>query len=159
MGLGLALQEWRADAWTCGFAAGFVSIFLLVGGGMVLGNPDAVAVALRGRLGNLYGFLWIVLATGLPLLAIAGKMLASGRSTDRAAVPLLLYLAASGIATWGIVCGNMIALRAAGLLLLAGGAGLWAAILPACLQSLFAPRRAVSPDGSVLAPASSGNIP
>jgi hypothetical protein len=42
---------------------------------------------------------------------------------------------------WGIARGDAIPVRVAGLLLLAGGAGVLAAIAPPCMRAILAPGR------------------
>lgn len=140
---GVAARGVRLDAWNHGYAAGFIGLFLLLGVGLLVGEMKAATAAWEpARI--LYGYLWIVLATGLPLWCIAGKGLgAMGGGAVRApGFSILLYVAAVAIGAWGIGRGDVVAVRVSGLLMIAGGGGILAQIVPPCARAIWgsAPR-------------------
>lgn len=139
---GVAARDVRLDAWNHGYAAGFIGLFLLLGVGLLVGEFDVIPAALWDPMRIVYGYLWIVLATGLPLWCIAGKMLgAPGGGNVRApGFSILLYVAAAVIGAWGIGRGDVAAVRVSGLLMVVGGAGILAAIAPPCARSILATR-------------------
>lgn len=135
---GLPLRAKPAGAWVWGLFAGFLSILLLMGVGLALGLAATRAPVITGRLENLYGFWWIALATGLPLWAAIGRMLNPGAGMRRKVWRfLLIYLVAVAVGGWGILAGDARGVRAGGLLLLFGGAGLLHAFLPGLAAFLF----------------------
>lgn len=142
---GLQWRDDRAGAWDWGFLIGLAAIFVLMGFGLVLGNFQDRSPDLIGRLENLYGFLWITFATGLPFWMIIGRALVP-RAGDRhlSCICLLYYLASGLVVGWGIYTGNVRLVRMGGFLLLAGGSGLLFPILSVITMVLFAPGTATA---------------
>lgn len=140
---GVAARGGKLDAWNHGYAAGFIGLFLLLGVGLLIGELDMIPTEMRGSMRVLYGFLWMVLATGLPLWCIAGRALGvtGGEGARSPGFAVFLYLAGTAIGAWGIARGDAVAVRVGGLLLLAGGAGVLAVIVPPCARAILAPGR------------------
>lgn len=136
---GVAARGVRLDAWNHGYAAGFIGLFLLLGVGLLIGEVHAPPAAAWGPARMLYGYLWIVLATGLPLWCIAGKVVAAmGEGEIRPpGFWIVLYVVAAGIGAWGIGRGDVVAVRVSGLLLIAGGGGILAQIAPPCARAIW----------------------
>ncbi|MCC7518617.1 MAG: c-type cytochrome [Verrucomicrobiae bacterium] len=135
--VGLQLRHGPADAWVWGLLAGFLSILLLMGLGLALGLSSSQTPVALGRLENLYGFLWITIATGLPLWAVAGRMLqprAGNRRRTR--ITLFFYVTAALVGGWGIFIGSPRGVRVGGLLLLLGGGDLLLTLLPGLWTAL-----------------------
>jgi len=137
VGSGVAARGTPRDAWNHGYAAGFIVLFLLLGMGLFVGGLESLPEQARGAVRSIYGYLWISLATGLPLWCIAGKIMA-GFGGGRAGGPglaIIVYIVAAMVGALGIAFANELAVRLGGLLMLAGGVGILLPIVPACARS------------------------
>lgn len=142
VGSGIVARGVRPDGWLYGFAAGFGAMFLLLGMGLFVGEFEGVPAEARATARLVYGYLWIVLATGLPLWCIAGKMMAPGPDGGGSAAPefsIALYVVAALIGAIGIAFEHLATIRLGGVLLLIAGMGLLAAIVPTCGRLLLRP--------------------
>lgn len=136
---GVAIRGARRDAWNHGYAAGFIVLFLLLGLGLFVGGLESLPEQSRGAVRGVYGYLWITLATGLPLWCIAGKIMA-GIEAERGrgvGLAIMVYFIAAVVGALGIVFANEVVVRLGGLLMLAGGVGILLPIVPACARSAF----------------------